>query len=81
VLDSESLIKVVIPLTIFSLMFAKGLPLTTADFKRIMAVPKATLMGLIVLLLVSPFIGLSLAWAFDLTLMKASGSLPRGSHL
>jgi len=73
VLDSESLIKVVIPITMFSLMFAMGLTLTTADFKRILAVPRATLMGLVVVLLVSPFIGLSLAWAFDLPLMMAVG--------
>jgi len=72
-LDTETLIKVVIPITMFSLMFAMGLTLTTADFKRILAVPRATLMGLIVLLLVLPVMGLSLAYAFNLPLMMAVG--------
>ncbi len=72
-IDTEALMNVIVPITMFTLMFGMGLTLTGADFKRILQFPRATLMGLTVQLVVSPAIGFGLAYGFDLPLMMAVG--------
>jgi bile acid:Na+ symporter, BASS family len=69
----DLLMQVVMPVAMFCLMFAMGLTLTTSDFKRILVLPKATLMGLLVQLLIVPSIGFFLAYLFQLPLMMAVG--------
>ncbi|NIB38716.1 hypothetical protein HBA55_03915 [Pseudomaricurvus alkylphenolicus] len=65
--------QIIIPLSMFGLMFGMGLTLTPADFRRIITVPKAIAVGVVLQLLVLPAIGFSLAHAFSLPPMLALG--------
>ncbi len=67
------LISVVIPITMFFLMFGMGLTLSVKDFQLLMVYPKAVLIGFIVQLLIMPLMGLGLAHLFNLPLMLAVG--------
>ncbi len=67
------LISVVIPITMFFLMFGMGLTLSVKDFQLLMVYPKAALIGFIVQLLIMPLIGLGLAHLFNLPIMLAVG--------
>jgi BASS family bile acid:Na+ symporter len=69
----ETILQVVVPITMFALMFGMGLTLTTADFKRVLVFPKSTLIGLSIQLLVMPSIGFALAYSFGLPTMIAVG--------
>ncbi len=75
---TDLLIRAVMPIAMFTLMFAMGLTLTAADFKRVMLFPKAICIGLVIQLGVMPFIGLGLAYAFELPVMIAVGLVAVG---
>ena len=63
----------IVPASMFGLMFAMGLTLTLDDFRRIVRVPVPTLVGTILQLIVMPLVGLGLARAWDLEPMLAAG--------
>lgn len=67
------LLQIAVPITMFTLMFAMGLTLTTDDFKRVVRFPKAVVLGLLINLFVLPLVGLGLAAGFDLPIMLAVG--------
>ena len=69
----DQLLQWVVPITMFTLMFAMGLTLSKADFRRIFKSPKPVLIGLGLNLLILPVIGYLLAIGFDLSLMLAVG--------
>lgn len=69
----EVVLKTIIPITMFGLMFGMGLTLTKADFKRVLSFPKPTFIALILQLLVLPIVGFVLAGAFGLSTMMAVG--------
>jgi len=69
----ETVIKVIVPIFMFTLMFGMGLTLTKADFKRVLVFPKPTLIGLVLQLLILPAVGFFLAYSFDLPTMIAVG--------
>jgi len=70
---SLQIIQVLVPITMFGLMFGMGLTLTPADFRRVLSVPKAVIVGLFLQLLALPAIGLGLAISFELSAMLALG--------
>lgn len=67
------LLQVAVPITMFTLMFAMGLTLTLADFKRVLRLPKAIIIGLLINLAILPLVGLGLAYSFELSAMLAVG--------
>ncbi len=69
----ETVVTTVVPFFMFTLMFGMGLSLTTADFKRVLIFPKATLIGLSLQLMILPAIGFALAYTFELSAMIAVG--------
>ncbi len=62
----HTFISVVIPITMFSLMFGMGLTLRVKDFKRVLFLPKATIIGFVTQLIIMPLIGQELAHIFSL---------------
>jgi len=72
-IDAAAMMNVIIPATMFTLMFGMGLTLTGIDFKRILLFPRAAMVGLAVQLILSPAIGFALAYTFELPLMMAVG--------
>jgi BASS family bile acid:Na+ symporter len=69
----EVVLQIIIPITMFGLMFGMGLTLTKADFKRVLSFPKPTFIALVLQLLVLPIVGFALAGAFGLSTMMAVG--------
>ena len=69
----EFLSEIVMPIAMFTMMFAMGLTLSLEDFKKIMVFPKAVLLGLVIQLLLMPAIGFALASVFPLKTMVAVG--------
>lgn len=67
------LLQIAVPVTMFTLMFAMGLTLTLADFKRVIRLPKAIIIGLLINLAILPLVGLGLAYSFELSAMLAVG--------
>jgi BASS family bile acid:Na+ symporter len=67
------LVQILVPITMFTLMFAMGLTLTLADFKRVIRLPKAIIVGLLINLVILPVVGLGLAYGFELSAMLAVG--------
>ncbi len=65
--------KVFLPLSLAIIMFGMGMTLIPADFTRIVKYPKAILIGLTNQLIILPFIGFSLAIAFNLEPIMAVG--------
>jgi BASS family bile acid:Na+ symporter len=57
----------------FMLMFGMGLTLTTADFRRVVRTPRATVIGTVLQLIVMPLVGLGLARAFGLSANLTAG--------
>lgn len=60
-MESSFLSEVVLPLAIVIIMIAMGMSLTIADFRRVLAEPKAVGVGLLCQLLVLPAIGILVA--------------------
>ena len=69
----EFMTEVILPIAMFTMMFAMGLTLTPQDFKQIMVFPKAVLLGLFIQLLLTPAIGYALVSVFTLKTMVAVG--------
>jgi bile acid:Na+ symporter, BASS family len=69
----DFLSKIVLPIAMFTMMFAMGLTLTPQDFKKIMVFPKAVLLGLFLQLLLLPAIGFAVVSVFPLKTMVAVG--------
>ena len=65
--------EVVQGLAMFSLMFAMGLTLEAADFRRIAATPRASVLGTLLQLVIMPVAGVGLAAALDLAPLFAIG--------
>ncbi len=57
----------------FSLMFAMGLALTVADFRRIVRAPTATLVGTVLQLIVMPLVGITLGRLYELPILLTAG--------
>lgn len=64
---------VLISAAMFALMFGMGLTLTTADFRRVVRNPRATVVGTVLQLIVMPLVGLGLARFFDLSANLTAG--------
>lgn len=64
---SPDLLKTVfLPLALISIMFGMGMSLTTADFKRVVLAPRATILGLCCQLIGLPLLAVALIWLFGL---------------
>lgn len=77
--DSSFLIDVLLPLGLAVIMVALGLSLTTADFRRVFATPRAVGIGLANLLLVSPILAFGAAELFGLDPVLAVGLVLLGA--
>jgi len=56
-MEQTFLMKVVLPLSLFIIMFGMGLSLIMADFRRVLKFPKAIAVGLVCQMIVLPLIG------------------------
>lgn len=65
-MPAESLLKVVMPASIFFIMMAMGLELTVRDFRRVFVEPRAVLTGVIGQILLLPAFALGLVLALPL---------------
>jgi len=72
-MESSLATQLFLPLALFVIMLGLGLPLTPADFRRVLVYPKAVLVGLGVQLLLLPLIGFGLAQIFQLEPILAVG--------
>lgn len=65
-MPADLLKSVLLPAALILLMVGMGMSLTTADFKRVLLSPKATLVGVIMQLLALPIIAFGLVYALGL---------------
>jgi BASS family bile acid:Na+ symporter len=65
--------SVLLPLALIILMFGMGMTLQLADFKRVVASPKATILGLFCQLVSLPLLAFGLAYVFKLPPDLATG--------
>ena len=70
---------VLLPVALAFIMLSLGLSLTTADFKRVLAVPKGVAVGLSNLLLISPLLAFTIAEAYSLSPAMAVGLVILGA--
>ena len=70
---------VVLPLALAVIMFTLGLGLTLEDFKRVLVIPKGVAIGLLNLLIISPFLAFGLAHLFNLSTEMAVGLVLLGA--
>ena len=61
------------------IMFGMGMTLSPADFLRVLKIPQAALVGIVLQFAVMPFVGFSLATAFGFTGATAAGVVLVGS--
>jgi len=61
------MIEILLPLSLFFIMFNIGLSLTTDDFRRVLRIPRGVSVGMINLLVVSPFLAAIVAVVFNLS--------------
>ncbi|MBK5232770.1 MAG: bile acid:sodium symporter family protein [Thermoleophilia bacterium] len=73
------MIEVVLPLSLIFIMFNIGLSLTPDDFRRVIRIPKGVAVGMVNLLLVSPFLAAIVATVFDLDPVLAVGLVLLGA--
>lgn len=69
----QALLSIIMGAGMFGLMFGMGLALETADFGRVAAQPRTTIIGTALQLLVMPIVGIGLASALSLSPMLATG--------
>jgi len=84
-MDSQTAVKIFIPVTVGLIMFALGLGLTVKDFMRVFEQPKAAAIGLLSQLFLLPLGGFICAWSFGLGPEMAVGMIilsacPGGAH-
>ena len=72
-MQADVLTKVILPLSLFLIMFGIGISLKTTDFKNIFKYPKAVVIGLIAQLVLLPVIAFILAIIFKLPAELAVG--------
>ena len=72
-MQADVLTKVILPLSLFIIMFGIGISLKTSDFKNIFKYPKAVVVGLIGQLILLPVIAFILALIFKLPAELAVG--------
>jgi bile acid:Na+ symporter, BASS family len=72
-MQADVLTKVILPLSLFLIMFGIGISLKLADFKNILVYPKAVVVGLIGQLILLPIIAFILALIFKLPAELAVG--------
>jgi len=72
-MEATVLTKVVLPLSLALIMWGMGLALTFDDFRRVIKMPKAVTVGLVLQMLLLPLIGLGVV-----TLMGLEGALAVG---
>jgi len=65
--EAKLLTTVILPLSLSLIMLGMGLSLTIEDFKKIITYPKAMFIGLVNQLIFLPFVGLTIAYIFNLT--------------
>jgi BASS family bile acid:Na+ symporter len=58
--------QIALPVALATIMGALGLSLTPADFKRVFVVPRGVAIGMVNLLVLSPFLGFAVASIYDL---------------
>ena len=63
------------PVIIFVLMFAMGLSLTVADFRRLIAYPRAVIVGLVGQLVLLPILAFTVTWLFNAPPVLAAGAI------
>lgn len=64
--DPGLAVQIALPLALATIMGALGLSLTPADFKRVFVVPRGVAIGMVNLLVISPFLGFFVATLYDL---------------
>ncbi len=72
---AELLTDVGIPGVVWLLMLVVGLELTVADFKRVLAFPKAAIVATLGQFILLPFIALGLIWLLEPTFYVAAGMI------
>lgn len=70
---------VMLPLALAVIMLSLGLGLTTADFRRVLVVPRGVAIGLANLLLISPLLAFGMAELFGLSPLLAVGLVLLGA--
>lgn len=65
-MQADLLIKIILPVSLFLIMFGLGLSLRLADFARVVEAPRAVLIGLFAQLLLLPLLALGVALALGL---------------
>jgi bile acid:Na+ symporter, BASS family len=79
-MDPDSVLTgVVLPLALAVIMATLGLSLTVADFRRVVTQPRAVLIGLVNLLIVSPLLAFAIAELFGLDPILAVGLVLLGA--
>lgn len=72
-------ITLLLPVSLFIIMFSLGMALTLADFKRVVQFPRGISIGLLNLLFLSPLLAFTLAVAFQLPPELAIGMVLLGA--
>ncbi|MEA2126374.1 MAG: bile acid:Na+ symporter, family [Solirubrobacteraceae bacterium] len=73
-MDDPGLItQITLPVALATIMWALGLSLTIADFKRVLIVPRGVAIGMANLLLLSPLLGFAIAELYGLDPLLAVG--------
>jgi len=72
-MEGGVVIDVIVPICLAVMMVGLGMTLTVEDFKRVLAFPKATAIGLVFQMIALPLIGFGLASVFPLAPELAVG--------
>lgn len=72
-MELNFLSKVILPISLFIIMWGMGLSLKIADFKRVVTQPKAATIGILCQMVMLPAVGLIIALAFGLSPELAVG--------
>lgn len=72
-MNSSLLLELVLPISLFIIMFGMGLSLGLRDFTRIAKYPRAVILGLTAQIVILPFIGLGVAELYSMEAYLATG--------